>query len=515
MANPADEAKTWEGLSAAQLGVLQVSVLIVALCGIVYELIIAAVSSYLLGNSVHQFSITIGLFMFAMGMGSYLTKSISRDLVNWFVAIEIGISVLGGLSSTILFLVFPYRAFYEPVMYALIVAIGTMVGLEIPILMRVLSRSESIRRSIAHVLSLDYVGALIGSVSFPLLLLPYLGLFRSSFCIGLLNIVVASFNIVVFARVIRAPRLKGAVALLAAAVLTAGMLLGSWVTAFAEGRLFADQVVYRQQTPYQRILVTRQETNGNIRLYLDGHLQFAEQDEYRYHEALVHPVMSIPGRRERILILGGGDGLAVREILKYPEVRRVDLVDIDPAVTRLCASFDPIRRLNGDSLNDPRVAIHNKDAFIFVRETARKFDRTIIDLPDPHNEALSKLYSVEFYRNVRRCLDEDGCFVTQSSSPFVTREAFWSIAATVRAAGMRPHSYHILVPSFGVWGFTLAAATGTAPSRFDVDVETRFLNGAVMAGAGAFGKDMGPLDVPVNSVFEPILYHLYLKGVSR
>ena len=508
-------SETSDKLSASQLAILQASVLVVALCGIVYELIIATISSYLLGNSVYQFSMTIGLFMFAMGIGSYITRSLTKDLVARFVLIEIAISLIGGLTSVLLFVVFPYHIYYAPVMYTLIIIIGTLVGLEIPILTRVLSQSSGLRRSIANVLSLDYFGALVGSVAFPLLLLPMLGLFRSSFVIGLLNVGVASLNIAVFYKLLRHSSLWATITATVGILLIAGMVFGSAITSYAEGQLFADRIIYTKQTPYQRIVVTRNDENGLHRLFLDGHIQFAQRDEYRYHEALVHPVMSVPGKRSNVLILGGGDGLAAREVLKYEDVQSIDLVDIDPAMTDLCSTFPFLKKLNNGSLTNPKVTVHNLDAFDFVRKTPRKYDRVIIDFPDPHNEALGKLYSVEFYRLLERCLENNACFVTQSSSPFVTPEVFWSIAATIKAAGMDIHSYQIQVPSFGGWGFTLASIGNRTPTKFNIAVETRFLTNDVLACAGVFGKDEITTDYVVNSIFAPRLYTLYRKGVNR
>ena len=512
-----DSTDLVEALSSQQLAILQVSVLVVALCGIVYELIIATVSSYLLGDSVFQFSVTIGLFMFAMGIGSYVSQQIYRDLVSNFVWIEIVISLFGGLSSSLLFIVFPYQAFYQPVMYVLILMIGVLVGLEIPILTRILSQAHSLRNSIAQVLSLDYLGGLIGSLAFPLLLLPFLGLFRSSFCIGLLNVGIAVLNVLAFNSVLKRPRLILGVTLGGGVLLTAGMLYASVLSAYAEGQLFRHQVIYREQTPYQRLVMTRNEGNGKIHLFIDGHLQFAEMDEYRYHEALVHPIMSATGPRNHVLVLGGGDGLAVREILKYPDVKQIDLVDIDPAMTTLGQTFAPLKRLNQGALDNAKVRIHNLDAFIFVRNAQADFyDRVIIDLPDPHNEALTKLYSVEFYKMLRHCLSPNGYVVTQSSSPFFAREVFWSIAATLQAAGMETYSYQILMVSFGVWGFTLAAANGPAPATFQIIDNTRFLDDQLMVQAGTFGKDTGPIDSPtVNSLFEPKMHHLYRLGLQR
>ncbi|XOF34338.1 MAG: polyamine aminopropyltransferase [Candidatus Electrothrix sp. YB6] len=504
-------------LTASRAAVLQISVLVVALCGIVYELLIATVSSYLLGNSVRQFSVTIGLFMAAMGLGAYLTRFVRQHLIARFVIIEILVALTGGLSTIILFLVFPWSEFYEPTMYSLIVVIGTLVGMEIPLLTRVLSESSDIRRSIADVLSLDYAGALIGSVAFPLLLLPFLGLFRAGFMIGLFNAGVALFNVVVFSALLRFPRRYAALAILVCALLISVLITSERITSFAEGQLYADRIIFSKQTPYQKIVLTREEGTRWHRLYLDGHIQFAEVDEYRYHEALVHPVLSAPGSRAEVLLLGGGDGLAVREILKYKDVEHITLVDIDPAMTRICSTLVPITRLNKNALQDSRVTIRNEDAFAFLRQSSASFDRVIIDLPDPHNEALSKLYSVEFYRLLNRRLATNGLVVSQSTSPLLTRETFWAVGATMRRAGFAVSRYQVNVPSFsGDWGFTLAARPGQLPAAFSIPEEkTRFLTDEVMVAAAVFAKDEQPKLALTNSIFEPKLYLTYNREVAR
>ncbi len=517
-----------EDIRLDQRIVLQVSVLIVAFCGIIYELIIATISSYLVGDSVYQFSLTIGLFMFAMGMGSLITAMFDRDLIGWFVINEVVIAIVGGLSSIILFAVFPWTAFYYPVMYTLILLIGFLVGLEIPLLIRVLSVKNGFRNSVAHVLALDYFGALVGSVAFPLLLLPFLGLFRASFCIGLLNGLIAIVNIYVFRDRIRRPILWLVVTSTSLVLLTVAMVYASFIARFSEGQLYTDQIVFSKQTPYQHIVLTKNEQTGEHRLYVDGHLQFAERDEYRYHESLVHPVMSLPGPKRRVLILGGGDGMAAREVLKYTEVEKIDLVDIDPEIVRLCRTFPAIKELNKSSLDSDKLEVHNEDAFLFLRDSLMsidkdqaavsskliKYDRVIIDLPDPHNEALCKLYSLEFYKLIRLNLSEGGCIATQSASPWVTRDAFWSVAKTIEAAKLKTFSYHITVPNFGVWGFHLARQTPIEPA-FHLSAKTRYLTDEVMEHAAIFGKDEAREHAVVNSIFEPKLYLLYHRGISQ
>ncbi|MCI5130366.1 MAG: polyamine aminopropyltransferase [Candidatus Electrothrix sp. EH2] len=381
----------------------------------------------------------------------------------------------------------------------------------------VLSENTDIRRSIADVLSLDYIGALIGSVAFPLFLLPFLGLFRASFVIGFFNAGVALFNVAVFSALLRFPRRYAAVAVLVCALLLSVLVTSERITAFAEGQLYADRIIFSEQTPYQKIILTRDDESRRHRLYLDGHIQFAEQDEYRYHEALVHPVLSVPGSRKKVLILGGGDGLAVREILKYDDAEQITLVDIDPAVTRICSTLAPITRLNKDSLDNPRVVIRNEDAFAFLRQSKEMFDRVIIDLPDPHNEALSKLYSVELYTLLARRLRAKGLLVSQSTSPLMTTKTFRAVGATMRSAGFEILRYKVNVPSFsGDWGFTLAARPGSLPAAFTIpESKTRFLTSQVMAAATVFAKDERAVSALSNSIFEPKLYLTYNREAAR
>ena len=516
MSDQAPPARTsYAELPRLQANVLLASILIVALCGIVYELIIGTVSSYLLGNSVYQFSLTIGFFMFAMGVGSYLSRFILRDLIEAFVYVEMALAIVGGLCSITLFLIFPYAPwFYTATMFTFIFLIGMLVGLEIPLLTRVLADRQGTRRSIADVMSLDYVGALIGSVAFPLLLLPSLGLITASFAIGLINIAVALLSVIWLRDHLRNPRgmAIGIGLILAALVaLTAG---ASWLTAHAQQHLYFDRVVWSKQTPYQTLVVTQTWRRDDLRLFIDGHLQFSQYDEHRYHEALVHPAMASGPAPKTVLVLGGGDGLAVREILKYPSVERIDLVDIDPEMTRLGREFPPLVKLNDASLASPKVHVHNADAFVFVREAATRYDRIIIDFPDPHNEAISKLYSTEFYALVSGVLARDAVVVTQSSSPYAARRTFWTIRRTMEEAFGTTASFHITVPAFGVWGFNMAF-TGAAGRLGPLPDGLQYISPQVYAAGQVFAPDIErPGGLEPNSIFRPNLYDLYLHDLD-
>lgn len=516
------ENEDFSDITSRAQGVLLASILIVALCGIVYELIIGAVSSYLLGNSIYQFSITVGFFMFAMGIGSYLSQFIRNNLIRNFVIIEIILAVIGGICSISLFLIFPYSPYmYRTVMMAFIITIGTLVGLEIPILTRIMAQAEGTRRSIAKVLSFDYIGALIGSVAFPLMLLPSLGLVRSSFAIGLINIFVAFLTIIFMRKHLKRPKALLGIVMAIAVALTALIAFGSRISAAAQQHLYFDQVIWKKDTLYQSLTMTQSYGNNDLRLFIDGHLQFSESDEHRYHETLVHSVLGLEGRRENILVLGGGDGLAAREILKYDDVKRIDLVDLDPAMTDLGKNFPPLVKLNKAALDDPRVTTYNMDAFVFIKDDGIKYDRVIIDMPDPHNEAISKLYAVEFYAMISRRMTDEAVLISQSSSPYFARSAFWCVGITLADIFPQTQALQVTTPSFGVWGFQMGAKR---PGRLDDsivlgDVKTRFWTSEILEAAKIFGKD---IDMPkalrtkpvVNSIFEPIIYQLYLNDVT-
>ena len=505
-------------LTTKQVAALLVSLLVAALCGIVYELIISTVSSYLLGNSVYQFSLTIGLFMFSMGLGSIVTKYLSTEYIENFIFVEIMLAIIGGATGLILFLVFPYaREYYEFVSISLIVVIGALVGMEIPLLTTALAEFRSTRHSIADVMSFDYSGALIGSLLFPLILLPKLGLIETSFIIGFLNLVVATLTASVFWDHLNHKKTTKFLLFSAALLLSLGVYFGSDLTKYAEKHLYFDQIVFQEQTPYQKLVFTRSVVNTDHRLYIDGHIQFSSKDEYRYHEYLVHPVMAMPGARNRVLILGGGDGLALREVLKYSDVEEVVLVDIDPAMIEFGKNFPTMISLNQSAYKDDRVSTVAKDAFVYLNQPLKKFNRVIIDMPDPHNEAINKLYSTQFYELVRRAMERDGYVSTQSSSPFYVRTAYWIVAKTLDERFKNVVSYHFSLPSFGVWGFHLASAESIDIGDINIDVPTRSITDASLKAALVFSKDTEKPaeELVANSIMQPNLYIVYSKEISN
>src|SRR4051812_11990007 len=366
---------------------LLASVFVVAACGLVYELAAGALASYVLGDSVLQFSTVIGTYLFAMGVGSWLSKFFDRQLPAHFLRLELLVALVGGSMPALLFTANGFvPGGFRPLLYALVGVVGTLVGLEIPLVMRILKRSVALKDLVSQVLTFDYLGALAVSVAFPLLFVPHLGLVRTGFFFGLLNALVAVWALWLFRHELRRLRAHAAACAVVLLALAAGLAGSGAITTLAEDRFYQDPVVLAESSAWQRIVVTH--GHAGYRLFLNGNLQFAERDEYRYHEALVHPVMAAHGGPRKVAILGGGDGMAVREVLKHPSVESVTLVELDPHMTRLFATDPALSRLNAGALRSPKLRIVNADAFGWLERTGETFDVVIVDFPDPTNFAI-------------------------------------------------------------------------------------------------------------------------------
>jgi len=482
------------------------SVFIIASCGLIYELIAGTLASYLLGDSVTQFSTVIGTYLFAMGIGSYLSRFIGKGLVAKFIAIELMVGVIGGFSATALFLSFSYAKSLKPLLYFLVTVIGILVGLEIPLLLRILKDRLQFKDLVSQVLTFDYLGALAASLLFPILLAPRLGVVRTSLLFGLMNALVAAGTAWLFRHQLSQLRHMLVQCFLAVALLGGGLIFAERLTAMAEGELYADEIIYAKSSPYQRIVITR--WKDDVRLFLNNHLQFSSRDEYRYHEALVHPgLQSLSGPR-RVLVLGGGDGLAVREVLKYDSIQTITLVDLDPEMTRLFSRHEVLTRLNLDSLNSPKVKIINADAFLWLEENQEFFDFVAVDFPDPSNYSLGKLYTTAFYRQLYRCLSERGMAVVQATSPLFARRSFWCVVKTLENVGFRTTPYHVYVPSFGEWGFVIASKKlYLKPDQYLPNL--KFLTPELASSLFHFPKDMAPVEAEVNRLNNQVLVQYY------
>src|SRR5271163_426661 len=485
---------------------LFISVLLVAACGLIYELVAGTLASYLLGDSVLQFSTVIGTYLFAMGLGSALCRYLNRGLVYQFIWIELLLGVIGGFSSALLMLAFAFTQGFELILYALVIVMGVLVGLEIPLLMRIVKDRYDFRDVIAHVLTFDYLGALGASLLFPILLVPRLGLVRSAMLFGIINAAVALWSTFLFAKQLPTARVLRVACVVVLCGLGIGMAQAKKITATAEDNIYADEIIFARDSRYQHLVLTR--FKDDLRLFLNSHLQFSSRDEYRYHEALVHPGLAAVSAPRHVLVLGGGDGLAVREILKYPQIESITLVDLDPEMTRLFSTHPMLTKLNQNSLLSSRLQVINADAFLWVDQSTGSFDFIVIDFPDPTNYALGKLYTTAFYRAVARHLSAQGFLVVQSTSPMFARDSFWCIAQTLHQAGLQTFPYHVYVPSFGEWGFVLAGTHDYLPPA-NLPSGLRFLRPEGIPLLFQFPPDMAPMPMPANQLNTQVLVRTY------
>jgi len=484
---------------------LFISVFLISACGLIYELVAGTLASYLIGDSVFQFSTIIGCYLFSMGIGSALSRYIRRGLVHRFVWIELMIGLIGGFSSALLFLAFAYTQAFSLLMYLVVTVIGVLVGLEVPLLIRIVHEQFDFRDAVAHVLTFELLAA---SILFPVLLVPKLGLVRSAMLFGIINAAVALWATQLFGAKLGARRLLRGVSVVVLALLMGGMLEARRISAFAEDNIYADEIIFSRDTRYQHIVLTR--FKDDLRLFLNSHLQFSSRDEYRYHESLVHPGLAAVPAPRSVLVLGGGDGLALREILKYPQIESATLVDLDPDMTRLFSTNPMLTALNQRSFLSPKVHVINADAFPWIDANAETFDFIVVDFPDPTNYALGKLYTTAFYRAVARHLSAQGLLVVQSTSPMFARDSFWCIDATLRQAGLKTNPYHVYVPSFGEWGFVLAGLRDYAMPK-SLPAGLRFVSLATLPALFQFPPDMAPLQMPANTLNDQVLVRAYDK----
>jgi spermidine synthase len=501
--------------SPLRAGALYINVFVVATCGLVYELLAGTLGSYLLGDSVTQFSLVIGLYLSAMGVGAWLSRYLEKDLAKRFLEIELAVAIVGGLSAPVLFLAFGSTHHFQIVLLAFVFAIGALVGLEIPLLMRLLEGQLSFKDVVSRVLTFDYVGALAAAVMFPLVFIPQLGLIRTSLLMGVLNAGIALWGTWLLADRLGTSKLGVRIrAVIVLAGMIVGLVFANRLTTRAEDARYPDPIVYTETSPYQRLVVTK--GRNGFSLFLNGSIQFASADEYRYHEALVHPAMlSASTPPKRVLILGGGDGLALREVLAHPSVEHVTLVDLDPAMTSLGKNFPPLAKLSRHSLDDPRLTIVNDDAMAWIDTNTGLWDAMIIDFPDPNTFGLAKLYTTAFYSRVFERLAPGAAIGLQATSPLLARTAYWCVIETMRASGFYVHGYQVSVPTFGVWGFALAKKTPFDPPKSVSNVAVRFLNDAALSAMFVMPADMTPVPVEINRLDNPVIVGYYEEDWKR
>jgi len=530
-------------------------------CGIAYEYTLSKISSDLLGNSVRQWAVIIGLMMFFMGIGSDVQKHIrDRNLLDRFIVVELIQGLIGGFGPIVLYYVFgANRDYFRVLQYLFIISIGLIIGLEIPLLTRVNERyTRELRINIGGILRSDYIGAFLGAVIWIFVLLVFFSPIQVGFVLGALNILVSGLIFFYFKRFSKSKLMLIPLISIGFLALVIGFIRAPIWSYHSEQQLFLDRIIYSKTTKYQHIVLTETRA-GDIYCYINGNLQFSSIDEYIYHESLVHPAMQIVPKRSHVLVLGGGDGLAVREILKYPDVQSVTVVDIDPEMTRIARDHSLISKLNNGAFRNERVAVvdnhalvdagtHevflrdktkfksdamnsvatvyrvNIDAARFVEQIGGVYDVIVIDFPDPNNPELAKLYSRSFYHRVASKLARYGVLVQQSTSPIHTKEAFLCIGRTMDSAGLSAIPFHDNVPTFGEWGWWIGGKStdytretlrekmrGVAA----IDVPTKYITGELISTGLVFGK--GQLESQyedINTLMNSRIFTYYHRAVQ-
>ncbi|MES2475718.1 MAG: polyamine aminopropyltransferase [Verrucomicrobiota bacterium] len=526
-------------------------------CGLAYEYTLSKIASDLLGNSVQQWATMIATMLFAMGMGADLQKHTPIDrLTDRLITTQVLLALLGGFGPLIMihgFALLPQV--YIIIQYVLAFTVGLLIGYEIPLVMRINEEAEpDMRINLAQVLKMDYVGALVGALLWTFLLIRYLSIDRISFVVGLATIASSVLCYFLYRNRLARPRTRALEIAGGAVLVTFGLIIGRDLTLKAEQFLYRDPIVTSLTTPFQHIILTKNH-GGNLRCYINGHLQFNESDEQIYHENLVHPAMLLAKIRAKVLILGGGDGLALREVLKYPEVRAVTLVDLDPMMTDLASTDPHLVRMNDGSMTDPRVTrltaagirqgetyrnsqtshydafptqlhetatlhVINLDAAEFVKTVTERYDVVIMDFPDPNSPDLAKLYGRPFYDHLENLLNPGAAIVQQSGGCFQAKEAFLCIGRTLKAAGFDAVPYHDNVPSFGEWGWWIARTGSSAADTRDalahlksLEIPTRYLTPELISASLVFGKNhLDSTNKDFTSLTQPRVYHYHLQG---
>ena len=505
---PQANTTTNSSLNKTQRRLLLMAAAVSSGTGLAVELLLGTLASYLVGNPALAYGIAVGGFLAAMGIGSYLSRFIAADadgnvlqrkLVLAFVGVELAIAPLTAILPLGLFALFVMGSSIWPQLFLVTVVLGLLAGLEVPLLTRILEKTEGVKDALAGILALDYLGALFGSLGFPIIFLPWLGMFPTAFVLGSFP----AFMVFAIARNFAAIRRLGYVGLATGVLLVSLAPVAVPFSNNLENNLYTAPIVKRVQSRYQRIVLTRK--GKDVRLFLNGDLQMSTLDEYRYHEALVHPAMSAATNPRNVLVLGAGDGMAVREILKWQDVEQVVVIELDPEVIKIANRYPQLLQLNEGALKDPRVQVINADAFAKAPALKQTFDVMIADFPDPDEKVLAKLYSEGFYRRLMGRLADNGILVTQASSPFFAPKVLSCIANTLAEVGLQVNPYVVDVPSFGPWGFVLASRNSIDANKLELPVDTRFLTSTILHHLFELPKDVQLGDAKVNRLSDPVI----------
>ncbi len=494
---------------------ISIGVFIAGLCSIIYELLISTAATYFLGDSVKQFSLTIGIYLFSMGIGAFVSKFSQRNPLNAFVSIEFLLGLIGGLSIPFMYFMFIRLSISQMqwTTWFYIFVIGLLTGLEVPLLTFAVN-NVNFKESLSNILSLDYIGGLIATLIFPFILLPFVGLFYSSLIFGAVNILLGIF----MSRYVESKSsrnkymLFGVVSILLLGGLT---YKGADMLKIWEEKIYKAPIAVREQTPYQHIVMTKKK--DDIRLFLNRVIQFSSKDEHRYHESLVHTPMLMHPEAKDILILGGGENLAAREMLKHQAINKIDIVDLDSMVFHLAMYNHDLLKINKAASLHPKVNMIVEDAFNYLSTNANQYDLIISDLPDPNSEATAKLYTKQFFELAKNNLKEDGIFITQSGEIYMSNAAFSCIVNTMKTVYENVQPIHCYIPSFGDWGFVMGSKRDlvrTDLSQLD-KIHTKFLTDKVMANSFGLPKDVDIIDTKINTLDNPIILQYFLEDWEK
>jgi len=504
--------------------VLKAAIFATGFAGIVAEYVLSTLATYFIGNSIFQWTMIVSLMLFCMGLGSRYSKLITKNLIQNFLILETTLSVFVAFSSILVYSLASVSDYYGIVIYALCMLIGLLIGLELPLVIRINKEYEELKSNLSSILEKDYYGSLLGGVFFAFIGLPYLGVSYTPFVLGIINFSVALIVFYRFKHSLKKRqkiRLKTALAAVMCTLII-GFTFTKPIILWGEQKKYKDKVIYSEQTKHQKIVLT--EWKKQQWLYLNGNLQFCTIDEKMYHEPLVHPILQLHSNPQRVLILGGGDGCAVRELLKYSSVEKVDLVDLDPKMTALGTNHPIFQKINQKSMSSEKLTIFNEDAYHYLeRNVANFYDIIIADLPDPRNIELGRLYSHEFYSLCNRKLRPNGLIITQAGSPYFATKAFHCINKTIQSAGFSTAMLHNQVVSMGEWGWILGTKNDLVPPEKLKEklqglefknVNTKWINNEAMQLITSFGKDffVPSRGIEVNTVHNPVLYQYYLDG---
>ncbi|MBL4708255.1 MAG: polyamine aminopropyltransferase [Flavobacteriales bacterium] len=498
---------------------LKIAIFATGISGLTSEFILSTLASYFIGDTIVQWAIVLSIMLFAMGVGSRLSRFVTHKLLIAFIVVEFSLSLLISFSPLIVYSLAAKSEYIHILIYGLALLVGACIGFEIPLATRLNEIHETLDKNISNIMSWDYIGSLVGGLLFAFWGLPYLGITNTAFVFGTLNFIVA---VILFwqyrAHYVKQQKWMTVSTLLLLFTIGTGFLFAEQIVLFGEQSRYKDKIVYRTQSRYQKIIITQWQEH--YWLFINGNQQLSTFDEYLYHEPMIHPIMAITPEHKEILIIGGGDGFNVKELLKYNDIKHITLVDLDPVMTDLGREFGGLVKYNDSSLYNSKVKIYHQDGFTFIEKSKNFYDLIVVDLPDAKNIDLNKLYTLEFYQMAHRLLRPHGHLITQAGSPYYATRATHCINKTMQAAGFTTLQLHNQVLTLGEWGWVIGSKylsksqmIHTMKNKSYEDLNNKWLTRESISLITSFGKPLfDTTGVKINTINAPVLYQYYLDG---